>query len=207
MIRRWSHINNINGIVILRLKFLPETSTSVNVRSSRYFKKKQFSHTKLTRLQWSKRKHLTSWFFFTNVLKLWSLEYNFYRKYNTSIYSKNIFKINFTTFNTTLLTHFKYSSNSFSEERLVTSFYPQLSFFHKNFFHKNSKFLLLNQLFSSTYLTKSFNKLTKRNYNEKHSTLVTQIVKKQTLTNFIRYSNFMQIYYVFFTYLFLYQIL
>ena len=129
MVRRWSRINNFNTLVIRDLRPLCEVAVGLNLNATRYFRGTMLTHTTLNRFQWVRRKHLSSWIFFTSVLTLWSGEYKFYKKYTSYVFALNLFRYNYITFNFALLKYLPAYSRKDTETSQVSVPYSKITAF------------------------------------------------------------------------------
>jgi len=55
--------------------------------------------TKFKRRNWSRRKHLTNWLVYQNIMADWSADYLFMRRYNRFVIALRIFKYSYLIFN------------------------------------------------------------------------------------------------------------
>ena len=117
-------------------------SAGLNINATRYFYWKTPEHTVLTRVKWARRRHLTQWVFFTNILFLWTSEYSFYRRHGSYIRTTNFFQHNYTSFNFITLKYVALRAVKNSELFVAASWYPRLQNFYTNrkFLHGKGHF-------------------------------------------------------------------
>ena len=99
MVRRWSYINAINSSYAHRFEGKRQSTFSVTVKSTMYFRKPYSVPTVLSRRRWARRKHLYSWLPLSNIIKSWAQTYRFMRNYLKSIMRSHLFKSSFLAFN------------------------------------------------------------------------------------------------------------
>ena len=132
MVRRWSYINTTNKLLFKTAETLLTVSSGLNINATRYFYWKTFQYTVLTRVQWARRRHLTQWLFFTNILFLWTSEYSFYRRHGSYVRTTNLFKHNYTSFNFITLKYVALKAVKSSETFVAAAWYPRLQTFYTN---------------------------------------------------------------------------
>lgn len=101
MVRRWSYLNQINQN---RYKWREDTTLKtahqiVSFRATTYYRKPFIVITKFKRRSWSRRKHLTNWLVYQNIIVDWSADYLFMRRYNRFVIALRIFKYSYLIFN------------------------------------------------------------------------------------------------------------
>ena len=99
MVRRWSHINSINSTSLLTTRHIQKATVDANLNALMYLKKQYSLATKLTRKQWSRRKHLYAWLAHSNILKDWARSYRFHRTGAKLTYYQFFTKNSFLAFN------------------------------------------------------------------------------------------------------------
>lgn len=132
MVRRWSYINTTNKLLFKTAEALLTVSSGLNINVTRYFYWKTFQYTVLTRVQWARRRHLTQWVFFTNILFMWTSEYSFYRRYGSYVRTSDLFKHNYASFNFVTLRYTALKAVRGSETTVSAAWYPQLQAFYTN---------------------------------------------------------------------------
>lgn len=101
MVRRWSYLNKINQT---RYKWREDLTLKtahqiVSFRATTYYRKPFITITKFKRRNWSRRKHLTNWLVYQNIMVDWSTDYLFMRRYNRFVIALRIFKYSYLIFN------------------------------------------------------------------------------------------------------------
>lgn len=101
MVRRWSYLNQINKTRYKwREDFTLKTAHQiVSFRATTYYRKPFIVITKFKRRNWSRRKHLTNWLVYQNIMVDWSADYLFMRRYNRFVIALRIFKYSYLIFN------------------------------------------------------------------------------------------------------------
>ena len=99
MVRRWSYINAINSSYAYRFDSKRQSTFSVTVKSTMYFRKPYSVPTVLSRRRWARRKHLYSWLPLSNIIKSWAQTYRFMRNYLKSVMRSHLFRSSFIAFN------------------------------------------------------------------------------------------------------------
>ena len=99
MVRRWSYINSINCTPMITTRHIQKASVDVNLNTLMYLKKKYSLATRLTRKQWTRRKHLYAWLSYSNILKDWARSYRFHRTGAKLTYYHFFTKNSFIAFN------------------------------------------------------------------------------------------------------------
>ena len=132
MVRRWSYINTTNKLFFTTVETLLTVSSGLNINATRYFYWKTSQKTVLTRVKWARRRHLTQWVFFTNILFLWTSEYSFYRRQGNYVRATSLFRHNYTSFNFITLRYIALKATKSSETFVAASWYPRLQSFYAN---------------------------------------------------------------------------
>lgn len=98
MVRRWSHINEVNNAFFSAARF--EMRCTVNIfRNSVFYKKFVFKITKFKRKSIARLKHKSNWLIYTNVIRTWINDYTFNKHYLRFQFYNKIFVNNFFFFN------------------------------------------------------------------------------------------------------------
>ena len=166
MVRRWSYINFINCGPLVASQSVPNAAVDVNMNTLMYLKKRYTPATKLTRKQWSRRKHVYNWLAPMNVLKDWAKVYRFHRNHSKVIYYQFFTKNSFIGFNlvsarSSIPSLYKGSEDVLTgmyTKRLLRSFRrysnPRISFLYSN---KYARPLLIScYAESGTFLSSAF---------------------------------------------------
>lgn len=108
MVRRWSHINNINEITYDNKNFFlfKKKYKLVNFKNSVSLKRFNKKYTKFKRKAFNRIKHVKNWFIYHNVFKFWSHDYLFVKHYYKFQFLNNIFLKNFLFYNFNFLKNF-----------------------------------------------------------------------------------------------------
>jgi hypothetical protein len=99
MIRRWSYLNNINNVFFDQYKLLNFVYYEQSFKNNIVFRKEINLISTISRKSWSRRKHLTNWLIYQNVLTDWSKDYLFFKKYNRFTLIFQMFKNTFFSYN------------------------------------------------------------------------------------------------------------
>jgi len=118
MVRRWSYLNNINDIFFNQYNKLTFTHYQQNFKNTTVFRKEISQLSSLSRKSWARRKHLTNWIIYQNVLTDWSNEYLFFKQYNRSTLSFQLFSNSFLTQNQLLIKKLT-ASTSLGTEKVI----------------------------------------------------------------------------------------
>lgn len=92
MVRRWSYINEINRTVFVENSAVPRARHEMTVRVNLYYKKSFSAITLVRRRSWVKRRHVSTFAIYRNVLADWSGDYIFYRKYSKFRFFYQLFR-------------------------------------------------------------------------------------------------------------------
>ncbi len=148
MVRRWSHINNLNvsnfsnisDISNISFFLLKKKYKFINFKSVVGLKRFNKKYTKFKRKAFNRMKHINNWYVYHNVFKYWSLDYFFVKKYYKFQFLKNIFNETFLFYNFFL--------NNYSKK----FFLSQWNFIFFNLIKKNINYFFSNKnLFSDNY--------------------------------------------------------
>lgn len=121
MIRRWSYLNNINHIFFDQYRLLNFVHYEQSFKTNIVFRREINPISAISRKSWSRRKHLTNWLIYQNVLTDWSKDYLFFKKYNRFTFIFQMFKNTFFSYNTFLIKKLNISSTVGSETILFSS--------------------------------------------------------------------------------------
>jgi hypothetical protein len=121
MVRRWSYINSLNSTYKHSLDGKRQSTFTVTVKSTMYFRKPYSVPTVLSRRRWARRKHLYGWLPMSNIIKSWAQTYRFVRNYLKSVMRSNMFKSSFIAFNLVSLKNMAPSSYKGLETILISS--------------------------------------------------------------------------------------
>ncbi len=98
MVRRWSHINQMNALAPSLYRAPTEASFESTVNACMYLRKPFYSATTLTRRKWARRRHLSNWLALANVMSNWSSAYLFYRHTEKATYSQFLTRYSYLSF-------------------------------------------------------------------------------------------------------------
>lgn len=98
MVRRWSHINDINFTLSSTKSFNKSFKISI-FKSTVQYKRFTFKRTKFKRKSLIRFKHRSNWLMYTNVFKTWVNDYGFNKHLCRSQFVKNIYINNFFFYN------------------------------------------------------------------------------------------------------------
>lgn len=121
MVRRWSYINSLNSTYKPSFDGKRQSTFTVTVKSTMYFRKPYSVPTVLSRRRWARRKHLYGWLPMSNVVKSWAQTYRFVRNYLKSVLRSSMFKSSFIAFNLVSLRNLAPSSYKGLENILLSS--------------------------------------------------------------------------------------
>lgn len=121
MVRRWSYINALNSTYKNSFNSKRQSTFTVTVKSTMYFRKPYSVPTVLSRRRWARRKHLYGWLPMSNIIKSWAQTYRFTRNYLKSVMRSNMFKSSFIAFNLISLRNLSPSSYKGLETILISS--------------------------------------------------------------------------------------
>ena len=121
MVRRWSYINSLNSTYKNSFDGKRQSTFSVTIKSTMYFRKPYSVPTVLSRRRWARRKHLYGWLPMSNIVKSWAQTYRFVRNYLRSVMRSNMFKSSFIAFNLVSLKNLSASSYKGLETILISS--------------------------------------------------------------------------------------
>ena len=121
MVRRWSYINAINSSYTHRFDSKRQSTFSVTVKATMYFRKPYSVPTVLSRRRWARRKHLYSWLPLSNIIKSWAQTYRFMRNYLKAVMRSHLFKSSFIAFNLVSLKNIAPSAHKGLETIVLSS--------------------------------------------------------------------------------------
>lgn len=127
MVRRWSYLNSINNIFFNQYKSLNFVHYEQSFKTNIVFKKEISPLSLITRKSWSRRKHLTNWLIYQNVLTDWSKDYIFFKKYNKFTLVYRMFKNSFFSYNLFLIKKLNVSASVGSEKIIFSSLTSKIS--------------------------------------------------------------------------------
>jgi hypothetical protein len=193
MIRRWSYLNNINHIFFEQYRLLNFVHYEQSFKMNIVFRKEINYISTISRKSWSRRKHLTNWLIYQNVLTDWSKDYLFFKKYNRFILIFQLFKNNFFSYNNFLIKKLNVSSTSGSETIVFSSLTSKIiRYCSKNF----------NQFYMFLHKYKNINWLyvTTPQYIDNNPSLIANLANpifasSQTLFNLYTKSNELSIWF------------
>lgn len=169
MVRRWSHLNNINS------NFFSGTYKNTNdllsrhnmttFKSTTYYRNKLYVQdiTKIRRKSFFRRRHLSNWLPYFFVLNNWALDYLFFRKYSKTLLAINLTKNNYIVYNNSNLLNSTVGETpqfngffiTFLSSRVFNycnSYKTGFLFFKKNISNRN---LMLSSTLSDSFVTKT----------------------------------------------------
>ena len=154
MIRRWSYLNNINSIFFDQYKLLNFVHYEQSFKTNIIFRKEINQISTLSRKSWSRRKHLTNWLIYQNVLTDWSKDYIFFKKYNRFTLIFQMFKNTFFSYNSFLIKKLNVSSSVGSENvvfsTLISKIITYCSRYSSNFYTFLQHYKNVNWLYITT---------------------------------------------------------
>jgi hypothetical protein len=153
MIRRWSYINNLNTRFANQYSLLNVVHFESTFKTNIYFKKNIYKISKLSRKSWSRRKHLSNWLIYQNILSDWSNDYLFFRRYNKFVLNYQLLKSSFLSFNFSILKKNTPALIKDTELILFSSITKSISKYYINFDYSSYKFLLNFKNYSWIYAT------------------------------------------------------
>ena len=121
MVRRWSYLNSVNNIFFNQYQSLNFIHYEQSFKNNIVFRKEISYISSISRKSWSRRKHLTNWLLYQNVLTDWSREYTFFKKYNRFTAIFQMFTNSFLTYNTFLIKKLNASSSAGAEKIIFSS--------------------------------------------------------------------------------------
>lgn len=150
MVRRWSYLNSVNSVYKNDLVTAEKSFFDVNTNATMYLRKLYTLSTKLTRKQWSRRKHISNLLPISNVLKNWSRSYRFYRNCNKLVLMQFFTKNTFLAFNLTGLRNVFPGLHKGSGHFLTGSFSKKMGAYYARF--PQNRFTTLQLLRNSNTL-------------------------------------------------------
>ena len=150
MVRRWSYLNSVNSFYGKDLVTAEKSFFDVNTNTTMYLRKLYTLSTRLTRKQWSRRKHIFNLLPISNVLKDWSRSYRFYRNCNKLVLMQFFTKNTFLAFNLTGLRNVFPGLHKGSGHFLTGSFSKKMGVYYSRF--PQNRFTSLQSLRNSNTL-------------------------------------------------------
>lgn len=118
------------------------------------FRKEISQLSTISRKSWSRRKHLTNWLIYQNVLTDWSKDYLFFKKYNRFSLIFQMFRNSFLSYNTFLIKKLNVSSSSGSEKIVFSTLSSKIinycSKYSSNFYTFLQYYRNINWLYVTT---------------------------------------------------------
>ena len=121
MVRRWSYLNSLNNTFFNQYTSLNFVYYEQSFKNNIVFRKDINFISTISRKSWSRRKHLTNWIIYQNVLTDWSREYIFFKKYHRFTVLFQMFSNSFLSYNMFLIKKLNSSSTVGSEKLLFSS--------------------------------------------------------------------------------------
>ena len=165
MVRRWSYLNSVNSFYSNDLVTAEKSFFDVNTNSTMYLRKLYTLSTRLTRKQWSRRKHIFNLLPISNILKDWSRSYRFYRNCNKLVLMQFFTKNTFLAFNLTGLRNVFPGLHKGSGHFLTGSFSKKMGVYYSRF--PQNRFISVQSLRNTNTLYVSYlNSLTPAGISE-----------------------------------------
>ena len=154
MVRRWSYLNSVNSFYSNDLVTAEKSFFDVNTNSTMYLRKLYTLSTRLTRKQWSRRKHIFNLLPISNILKDWSRSYRFYRNCNKLVLMQFFTKNTFLAFNLTGLRNVFPGLHKGSGHFLTGSFSKKMGAYYSRF--PQNRFISVQSLRNTNTLYVSY---------------------------------------------------
>ena len=154
MVRRWSYLNSVNSIFFDQYRLLNFIHYEQSFKTNIVFRKDINQVSTLSRKSWSRRKHLTNWLVYQNVLTDWSKDYLFFKKYNRFTLVFQMFKNTFFSYNSFLIKKLNTSSTvgteAFVFSTLISKVIKYCSKYSPNFYTFLKYYKNINWLYITT---------------------------------------------------------
>ena len=126
MVRRWSYINAVNCGDNYSFRAPRRGAFNTTMNTTMYLKRFYKPDTRITRNQWARRKHITNWLSYSNVLRDWAASYRFHRNHGKLTYFHFFTNSTFLAFNVVSATGSVPALGGGSEHLITGSFTRQL---------------------------------------------------------------------------------
>lgn len=138
MIRRWSHINELNTLNTVQNRDIIKvtySSADTILNTIMYLRRDFPVASQSFRKRWSRRKHFNQFLFLSNIMINWAKEYRFYKNYNRMLQNQFIFSNTYLAINLIPLKNSKLLPNKNEVNAIGSGLtYRIIKFFNRQYF-------------------------------------------------------------------------